>query len=136
MKTKRKRKKSWKPIRRGKVYCSPACGGGCTHAAYVKANKDAAMVRLTMRHPRNWKVHIWENLGWHWCVQAFDRKLSVRNGEDGKFSADLGLSGIGHWGTKKRHKTAQAAVDDVLLAAFNAVTESMKLVTTARIYGG
>jgi hypothetical protein len=24
----------WEPIRRGPIYCAPACGGGCTWAAY------------------------------------------------------------------------------------------------------
>lgn len=57
---------SGKPVRKGKIYCSPRCGAGCTHADYIAA-KDAA-ARLIIRLGKGWKARVWENLGWHWMV--------------------------------------------------------------------
>lgn len=58
--------RSWTPVRQGRRYCSPACGGGCTHAEYVRATHAAeAMVR---RLGTAWRPRVWENLGWHWQV--------------------------------------------------------------------
>jgi hypothetical protein len=68
---------SEKPRRRGKTYCSPSCGRGCTHAEYLRAHRaaDKALFRIKMSHPKLaaglW-VHVWENLGWHWCLRASD----------------------------------------------------------------
>lgn len=55
---------SWIPKRRGKIYCSPACGGGCTYAEYLSAKTKAA--KLVKRLGRGWKPRVWENLGWHY----------------------------------------------------------------------
>lgn len=53
---------SWKPVQRGANFCAPACGGGCTKAAY-----DAAVKRsraLAKRMGKGWVPRVWENLGW------------------------------------------------------------------------
>jgi len=57
------KKLSWKPIRNGPIYCSPACGAGCTRAEFDAAHKRGA--DLVKRLGRGWTVHVWENLGWH-----------------------------------------------------------------------
>ena len=62
----RRRELSWKPKRRGLVYCAPACGGQCTRAAYDNAHTQAK--ELATRLGKGWKVRVWENLGWHWEV--------------------------------------------------------------------
>lgn len=31
----------WTPVRSGPHYCSPACGGNCTHMAYLEAQAEA-----------------------------------------------------------------------------------------------
>lgn len=59
---------SWRPVRCGPRYCSPACGGGCTWAAYKGAVKAAAA--LAKRLGPQWKVLVWENLGWHYEVHC------------------------------------------------------------------
>jgi len=58
---------SWKPIRVGVAYCSPACGGGCTYAEYLAAIKkgDALAAKCGPGYTR--RVH--ENLGWHFCAE-------------------------------------------------------------------
>lgn len=58
---------NWKPIRRGKTYCSPACGAGCTHAEYLKAKSDSAAV-IEQLKTKGWKSYVWENMGWHWTL--------------------------------------------------------------------
>ena len=59
--------KAWKPVHRGKIYCSPRCGGKCTHAAFLKATRDAEA--LAKRVGDGWKPRVWENLGWHYSIQ-------------------------------------------------------------------
>lgn len=54
---------TWKPIRSGAIYCAPACGCGCTWAAYQKALRDGAA--LTKQLGKGWETRVWENLGWH-----------------------------------------------------------------------
>lgn len=56
--------KGWTAVRRGRIYCSPLCGGGCTLAAFNRANKEAGA--LAKRLGPGWKPEVWENLGWHW----------------------------------------------------------------------
>lgn len=56
----------WVPVLRGKVYCSPACGGGCTKAAHNRAWQDAAAT--VKKLGGGWMIRVWENLGWHFEV--------------------------------------------------------------------
>lgn len=62
-----KRKLSWRPRRRGAVYCSSACGAGCTYAAYRAARRNGAALAKALGP--GWKPRIWENLGWHWSAR-------------------------------------------------------------------
>jgi hypothetical protein len=52
------------PERKGKLYCSPWCGMGCTFAAFEKAT-DAADA-LAKQLGEGWEPHVWENMGWHY----------------------------------------------------------------------
>lgn len=56
--------RDWTPKRRGKIYCSPACGLGCTHAEFMTATRKAKA--LVKRLGAGWKPRVWENLGWHY----------------------------------------------------------------------
>lgn len=58
---------TWAPARRGKTYCSPACGHGCTWAKYQQAVQKAE--RLAKALGPFWKPRVWENLGWHWSAR-------------------------------------------------------------------
>ncbi len=57
------KKLSWKPVRNGEKYCSPACGHDCTHVSFEAATKNAAA--LVERLGPGWKPHVWENVGWY-----------------------------------------------------------------------
>ena len=61
---------SWVAIRKGTTYCAPACGGGCTHAEYTKANRlaDKLIKKCEKEVGGKWRKNIHENLGWHYSV--------------------------------------------------------------------
>lgn len=67
----------WKPKRRGKFYCSQACGGGthCLWADYQGAKKSA--VALAKQLGNGWTPRIWENLGWHFEVVSPCRRIRI-----------------------------------------------------------
>lgn len=54
----------WTPVLRGKIFCSPRCGGSCTKAAYDAAVKHAAELAALLGP--GWEPVVWENLGWHY----------------------------------------------------------------------
>lgn len=68
--------RSWKPIRRGARYCSPACGYGCTHAAYMEARKRAKHL-LSIMKTSGWEIDVWENLGWHYALRHKKLEISL-----------------------------------------------------------
>lgn len=71
--------KDWVPVRRGAVYCSPNCGGGCTWKAYQDAVRKANKL-VKMLKGEGWKPRVWENCGWHFMahsgtVQVYDGRF-------------------------------------------------------------
>ena len=54
---------SWEPMREGDVFCSPACGRGCTSKEYETAVEQGN--ELAEKMGEGWDVKVWENLGWH-----------------------------------------------------------------------
>src|SRR6267154_1000089 len=65
MKTKHER--DWTAVIRGDLYCAPACGGGCTKAAFDLATERGKA--LARRLGKNWPYRVHENLGWHYCAE-------------------------------------------------------------------
>ena len=63
MKKPKKNKDGWVPVRRGKIYCSPACGGNCTHKEFLSATRKANA--LAKELGVGWKPVVRENLGWN-----------------------------------------------------------------------
>lgn len=59
--------RNWAPKRHGAIYCSSACGGGCTWAAY-RAAKKAAKDLCARMDTSGWEPRVHENLGWHWGI--------------------------------------------------------------------
>lgn len=59
--------KGWTPRRRGEIYCSPLCGGRCTHAAYKEAHHKADA--LCKRLGAGWEPRVWENMGWYFSAR-------------------------------------------------------------------
>lgn len=114
---------SWTPVRNGSLFCSPACGRGCTseehHLASAVASATAAAI--------GWRAEVWENLGWHWAVVSPDGRLKVHPGWGGGFLALLGTPGPGGcWSAHGR--TVQEAVTAVVTEAKNEVAALAKLV--------
>lgn len=63
--------RDWTPVRRKDgTYCSPACGGKCTHQDYLEAKAMAEDIARQLG-PK-WKVHVHENLGWFGCAYLGD----------------------------------------------------------------
>lgn len=81
---------SWTPVRRGPVYCSPACGGGCTRAAYDAAREAAADLARDLGP--GWAPHVWENLGWHYAAQRGSVSVRRANGRS-YYAFDEALAG-------------------------------------------
>lgn len=104
-----KRRLSWKPVRRGDIYCSPACGRGCTYREYLSA--VAAAKKLAKELP-GFKPHVCENLGWHYSVVARGGRVSVYN-NFGSYSVLANLryphAGNTEWGNVTA-RSAQKAV--------------------------
>jgi hypothetical protein len=57
----------WTPVRKGDVFCSPACGYKCKWADYQSATASAAA--LVAELGDGWHPHIWENGGWYYSAK-------------------------------------------------------------------
>lgn len=66
---------SWKPRRRGNIYCAPACGNGCTLDEYRQARKNAKTLAASLG-PK-WIPRVHENLGWHYSALSPCGRLYV-----------------------------------------------------------
>jgi hypothetical protein len=96
------RELSWTPVRRGKIYCAPACGARCTWKEHEDAKSKAA--KLARRLDREtghegWRPRVWENFGWHYQVIDSSGLWKVNVSRFGKsYFAFLGpKSGGGYW---------------------------------------
>lgn len=111
--------RDWNPIRNGDIYCSPACGGGCTFAAYENAHKLANSLAKRLSSPRaTWTTYVHENLGWHYSVISPCGRIMVSEDRGSpRYSALFGepFSHMGIW--VARGRTAKAAVRNVIQVA-------------------
>lgn len=71
----------WKAVRRGAIYCAPACGMGCTKVAFDAATKKAEKLAHDMGP--GWAPRVWENLGWHYSV-SFGGLIDIHPNEHQK----------------------------------------------------
>ena len=79
-----RRELSWKALRRGPIYCAPACGFNCTWADYLKAVEAASALCRSLG--RGWMPVISENMGWHYHA-AHEAGMSVWPSAPGTFWA-------------------------------------------------
>jgi hypothetical protein len=120
------RTKLWEPVLNGKIYCSPACGHGCTLDDYDRTVVDADKLVGLLRGS-GWKAVIHENIGWHY--KAISGPIVVfcehRMEKDAYWcmiaqSVDLVGSGFPPWscapspGKALLHKDPNEAVSEVL----------------------
>ena len=125
--------RSWTPVRRGHVYCSPACGAKCLYTDYVEARRTAQMMAEALGP--GWKPQVWENMGWFFRVER--GPLGVRRQEDAPVARryqcanwDDQLLG---W-TQGEGRTPRAAVAACVLALrakFRAAERSMESINQA-----
>lgn len=76
---------SWVAVRRGKIYCAPACGSNCTFAAFSKATELAS--KLCAKLGPEWEPRITENMGWHYRAVALGGLVVVNPCEDEYYAA-------------------------------------------------
>ena len=69
------KKLSWKAVRRGDIYCAPACGANCTWAAYQKALERGRLCADELG--KGWTVYVSENMGWHTTVLSPCKRIKV-----------------------------------------------------------
>jgi hypothetical protein len=118
-------------VRRGKLFCAPWCGRGCTWVEHQAAVAGAA--RLIGRLGPGWKPRVHENLGWHYEAISPCGQVKVSQSGTRSFTAFFGDAGRpgGRWMAYGR--TPQAAVD-VVVAAVKA--EVVVLVTKVQMFEG
>lgn len=102
----------WTPVRSGALYCSPACGGRCTHSEFMDATRGAEKLAASLG-PR-WKPHVWENLGWHYSAHLdhrVGRALTFEVHSGPNFWADLQIGGLQfHAHGRTARKAAELAI--------------------------
>lgn len=104
---------SHEPVLKGRIYCSPFCGGKCTLAAFKIATKSADKL-VELLGSEHWKPRVWENLGWHWSAMSKDGWWQIH--PIGGYTAFLTLDNkSGHGGTwTESGKTPQEAIKNAL----------------------
>lgn len=102
---------SWKPIRRGHIYCSTACGGGCTKAAHDAAQRNAKRLLRKLKG-KGWRIDVWENLGWHFRLLLGPLQITERDGQYWTLMSDTPESGGGSylWATQTESSDPNRAV--------------------------
>ena len=70
------RELSWDPVRNGEIYCSPACGGGCSIDSYLQAVEDAKRLCKELGEGQ-WVSRVWENLNWHYSAMSMNGQVEV-----------------------------------------------------------
>jgi hypothetical protein len=80
-----------KAVRRGKTYCAPWCGRGCTVAEFDLATAKAkALVDKLNAIGGKWKPYVWENLGWHYeaksAYETSTKRFHVTEHSDGSYT--------------------------------------------------
>lgn len=66
---------SWLAVRKGPIYCAPACGRGCTWAEFQQATRKAKALAADLGE--GWEPEVHENLGWHFMAAHHSKKLTV-----------------------------------------------------------
>ena len=105
----------WTPVEDGKIYCAPACGNGCTRAAYEHAVEMGRFLAQCLGP--EWTSQVWENLGWHYNAISPCGRIKVHcytYDDEISFTAFLGeVDSCGGWWTE-HGETPQAAVANVV----------------------
>lgn len=110
----------WKAVVRGKIFCAPACGGGCTLAEF---NARCRLGRqLIKRLGKGWAYEVKENLGWHLDVISPCRRIRVsphigQKKKIASYMACLGDAGDAAFRYAEHAATAEKAIAAVIVVA-------------------
>lgn len=136
---------SWKPKLRGSIYCAPACGSGCTKAAYDKAVREGESLRKRLKGD-GWQVHVHENMGWFYTLISGPIQVYPdRHGKTKKFWCMIGgepednAGGFGLWTTdesSKMFKDPNRAVRHAMKSMSEVMTRLNHVWTRARNVAG
>ena len=65
----------------GRLFCSPACGAGCTAEEHELAKRGATALarRLGRVFGSGWRSVVWENMGWHYRVEKGQCSVSAHD---------------------------------------------------------
>jgi hypothetical protein len=141
------RRLSWTPVSRGGLYCSPACGAGCTRKEYDRAVRDADRLVRRLRGS-GWRAEVWENLGWHFrAVSGTVQVTGDRRGEGGRLrytclisdDVDRSQGGSVLWTDRcpdRCHSDPNEAVASMLDAAVAATVRVVMAVGSAALAAG
>ena len=106
----------------------------------AEAQRCADCAKDQMDQPELWKCRVWENLGWHWSIEA--NNVTVHPGSDGTYFAliagDANECGHGYagWAQDKHNDNhPQQAVNRALVAASKYVDGLSRALETARVAG-
>ena len=144
---KKQKNDRWTPIRNGKIYCSPACGRGCTWAEHEHAVAEGKKLVGRLKG-KGWHAVIHENLGWHYkavsgpvsvhCSSSIDRDmfwcLMSDDPEDGSTGCLL-WDGIKK-GNPPYFKDPNEAVKSIVLRAGQVVAGLYRTVIAALLAAG
>lgn len=91
--------RDWTPVLKGKIFCSPACGGHCTKKQHDEAVKLANALKRKLKKEigGEWVIRVHENLGWHFAVVQADGPVCFHQYTKGKHNSRtqyaIGLNG-------------------------------------------
>lgn len=114
---------TWVPVRKGEIYCAPACGRGCTWREYQAAQRSAKRMIKQLRNvptpfeqfDDEWEAYVRENLGWFSSVS----KGSISVYDHGHlYSAFLNVSGPWGGNLVVQARTPKEAVLSLLESAW------------------
>lgn len=94
------KKLSWKAVKKGKIFCSPGCGRGCTWEEYQIAWEKGKA--LAERLGFSWTAVVHENLGWHYKAVSKCGRLEVWGRPLGFSASFLGGRWIGSGKTPEK----------------------------------
>lgn len=125
--------KRWIPVRRGHIYCSPACGAACSYLEFVSVTRTAqAMVKAL---GPGWTTHVHENMGWY--GKAENGPLTVSRNDRGPAKTRYACANYGDqtvgWFKHDARTPREAVAGCVrkLRAKYREITRSMESINSA-----
>jgi hypothetical protein len=102
-----------------------------------KEAEQEAKTALSLLKTSGWKVHVFENVGWHWKITNLDGFLSLHKQESGGYWCllDDTIKGVGNleWADNRQFKDPNLAASAVLGKARKSLNRLETLLHEARV---